>query len=263
MSEEDKKGASEVSDTPGKTTKKQNKTLSTANAALIVVALVVLGLFGYLYNDKSSQVDSLRSEVSTLKKDAVDLKNIADSKEAAKSIETVKPKVTTPPPKETPQTPVVAPPVTAPVPCSGSSTYTASIGKFKATLSSPYVIIRKLDAGFEGGPITNLNIATCLVGETNVYDFPPLSEVSILGHPASTSADLKSSFEATSGTLTADGTVTVDGVTAHKYKLSGMLESTLVYFDKAGIGYQIELSDTNATSSAILTDLISDWTFTP
>ncbi len=148
--------------------------------------------------------------------------------------------------------------------CAGGSAYTADIGKFSIELDTPRVIIRDLDAGFEGGPITSLEIGTCLADVANVVDTPPTAEVKILGHPASSSSDLRSAYESRAGmALAADGTITIAGVTANKYTLDGLFQTTVIYFDNAGIGYEIELSDTNDTTNAILADVTSDWTFTP
>lgn len=148
--------------------------------------------------------------------------------------------------------------------CDGGSNYAADIGNFEVTLSDPNVIIRHLDGNFEGGPVTQLSIGRCLDDETNVVAQYPTTEVKILAHPTSNAATLRTNFEAQWGSpLTAAGTVTVDGVTAQIYTGSGLFTTKLLYFDNAGIGYQIELVDTNATSEAILSDVISDWAFTP
>jgi len=231
-----KKTPDESKQTPKPTSKKPKPVV----ILLVILILSLLGALAYLYSDRSSSISNLETEVDQLKQTARDMAGAVEVKDAAplKKVEVV-------------------------APCSEGSSYTADIGKFTATLDGPYVIIRNLDAGFEGGPITSLKIASCLADEANVYDSPPQSEVSILAHPASSSADLRASYESSSGSLTADGTIVIDGVTADKYVLSGLFETTVVYFDNAGIGYQIELSDTNATTSAILTDLIADWSFTP
>jgi hypothetical protein len=148
--------------------------------------------------------------------------------------------------------------------CEGGSTYSADIGKFAVTLSSPRVVVRNLDAGFEGGPITDLTIGKCLADETNVVDAYLLSKVNILGHPAADSATLRANFEAQWGSpLTLGAPVTIDGVAAQTYTGDGLFATKLVYFDHAGIGYQIELPDANPTSEATLTDVIADWSFTP
>lgn len=148
--------------------------------------------------------------------------------------------------------------------CAGGSSYSADIGKFKLTLSDPNVIIRALDGDYEGGPVTRLIIGRCIEDETNVVDIYPTYEVNIRGYPASNSATLRSNFEAGWGSpLTAGPSVTIDGVTAQTYTGRGLHTTKLVYFDHNGIGYQIALTDTNTTSEAILTDVISGWNFTP
>lgn len=148
--------------------------------------------------------------------------------------------------------------------CSGGSSYSADIGNFEIAVSDPNVIIRDLDANFEGGPITDLIIGYCVAGETNVVDNYILNQVNILAHPAANATELRTNFEAQWGSpLTAGATVTIDGVTAQIYTGEGLFMTKLLYFDHNGIGYQIELPSTNPTSEATLTDVISDWSFTP
>lgn len=148
--------------------------------------------------------------------------------------------------------------------CEGGSAYSADIGNFAVTLSNPNVVIRNLDANFEGGPITDLSIGRCLTGETNVVDAYPLHKVNVLGHPAADAATLRANFEAQWGSpLVAGAPLTIDGVAAQTYTGSGLFTTKLVYFDHGGIGYQIELPDVNTTSESILSDVTTDWSFTP
>lgn len=148
--------------------------------------------------------------------------------------------------------------------CNGGSTYSADIGNFDLSVSDPNVIIRNLDANFEGGPISDLTIGRCVTGETNVVDTYPTHKVNILAHPAANAATLRANFEAEWGSpLTPGAPITIDGVATQTYTGSGLFTTKLVYFDHGGIGYQIELPDVNPTTEAILTDVISDWAFTP
>ncbi len=131
-------------------------------------------------------------------------------------------------------------------------------------MSNPNVVIRNLDENFEGGPITSLEIGRCIEGQMNVVDNYPTKEVKILAHPTQTSAELKTAFEANlGGPLTPGAPVTIDRVAAQTYTSSGLFNIKVVYFDHGGIGYQIDLTDSNADSEATLTDVISDWHFTP
>jgi hypothetical protein len=148
--------------------------------------------------------------------------------------------------------------------CTGGTNYTAEIGRFRIELNSPQIIIRKIDGGFEGGPVTSLQIGSCVTGETNVVDVFPTNELNVLAHPSSTSAELKTQYESRTGSsLTAAGTVAIAGETAQKYASDGLFSTTLIYFDHGGIGYEIELVDTNTVTNGILSDLMADWSFTP
>lgn len=219
---------------------------------LIMVVVLTLALAGAaaLYLNSRSSVSDKDNQISLLQSQ-IDVLSIGNNVD--KGVSAVEPVE-------------LDDPVPAPLPvtdCTGGSDYSADIGNFSIDLDSPRVIIRNLDAGFEGGPITSLETGTCIEGEDNVVDTPPTAEVKILAHPSSSSADLRASYEAGSGALTASGNVTIDGVAAQKYTLDGLFVSTAIYFDNAGIGYEITLSDTNTVTQATLTDVISDWNFIP
>ena len=212
---------------------------------MLVVVVFVLSLFGgagWYYFDASKKADDQKARISELEGRVSDL--LARLTDAGLEV------------------PDVVPDVDGD--CSGGSSYSADIGNFGITLSDPNVVIRSLDGGFEGGPITSLNIGQCADGLDNVVDSTPTTEVKITAHPAATSAELKTIYESTLGSaLVADSTMMIDGVSADVYTFSGLFDVKVVYFDNAGIGYEIALSATNATTEAILTDLTADWNFTP
>jgi len=246
-------------------TKEKEMTSSNKRPVTSIVYVVVLlvGFVGIaaLYlnsrsniSSKNNQISSLQSKIDTLAKGSIKPADV-NAKDLPKPVNEPKP-VGEPNPVSSSE------PVPSPD-CTGGSTYSADIGHFTIALNSPRVIIRSLDAGFEGGPITSLEIGSCIVGEDNVVETPPTAKVTILAHPSSSSADLRASYEAQSGSLTVSTTVTIDGVVAQKYTQDGLFLATAIYFDNAGVGYEITLSDTNATTQAILTDLITDWVFTP
>lgn len=220
-----------------------NKKFSKMKLLCIGVAVIFVGALaavGWLYYDSSKTARDQKALISTLQKRLKDLgvrvpieaELGGDDEDAAA--------------------------------CNGGSTYAADIGNFEIAVSDPNVIIRDLDANFEGGPITDLSIGRCVAGETNVVDHYLTYQVNILAHPAADAATLRANFESQWGSpLTAGAPVTIDGVAAQTYTGEGLFNVKLVYFDNGGIGYQIELPDTNPTSEAMLTDVIADWSFTP
>lgn len=221
---------------------------------LIIVPLVVLaagaGVLGYLAHQQSDRASSLAADVTQLE-ETVATKDTRIAELLDANADAVPDDD-----EDDSSTPAHA--------CDSGTTYTADIGEFEITLDSPYAIMRNLDAAFEGGPATSLNIVTCLDDETNVFDNQPQHEVSILANPSISAADLQSVYESNAGnSLNADGTITIDGVTADKYTLDGLFLTTVMFFDHGGIGYQIELASTNDTTNAILTDLTDGWSFTP
>ncbi len=222
----------------------RNKKRILIVAVAVVFALAFLGGAGWYYFDSSRRADDRRAKISELEAKVVSLSS--QLSEAGLAI---------------PEVSEVVEEVTS---CAGGSSYSADVGNFDITLSDPNVVIRSLDGGFEGGPITSLTVGQCADGLDNVVDSTPTTEVKITGHPAATAADLRSAYEATLGSaLVADSTMMIDGVSADVYTFSGLFDVKVVYFDNAGIGYEIALSATNTTTEAILTDLIADWNFTP
>jgi hypothetical protein len=217
--------------------KNSNKMLGKGALLSIIILVLILGAALFMLNDqrqqnsqRSTTIESLEKQVQTLK--GLNTSDGADTKEATAKT------------------------------CLGGSNYKAAIGKFTVKVDSPRVIIRNLDAAFEGGPITSLEIGTCLTDQNRVVDVYPSSEAKITGHPAMSSEELKSNYEEINGQpLTAAGTQVIAGVTAKKYTGDGLFNATILYFDKGGIGYEVQIVDTNSTTEAILDDIISDWVF--
>lgn len=230
------------------TPKKSGFTSKLGNKKLWITVLLIalltagLGWGGYQYQQKANRADELGQQVETLEQTVADRDTQLAELQAAPEGEAQE-----------------AEPAD---PCATGSSYTADVGNFTITLDDPYVIIRDLDAGFEGGPATRLALASCIDGETNVFDSPYQRDVNILANPQISATDLRSSYESQNGTLTADGTVDVDGVTADKYTQDALFPTTLIFFDRAGIGYQIEASGTPDNFNPLLNDLTGDWEFT-
>lgn len=224
---------------PGPNKKADKKGYNKAKiwcSVVAVVLVVALATVGWLYYDANQKITEQKNVISTLEAQIRELEGLPAGGEAGGVAAS----------------------------CAGGSIYAADIGNFEVTVSSPNIIIRDLDANFEGGPITDLAIGRCVTGETNVVDDYLLDQVNILAHPAATAAELRANFEAEWGSpLTAGVPVTIDGVAAQTYTGAGLFDTKLVYFDHNGIGYQIELPGTSTTAEATLTDVIADWSFTP
>lgn len=236
-------------DTPGADSAAPKKTgfmsrFGSKKLWLVILPLVLLagGLLAmtYFHQQKAMRIDELNDEVSLLQQAVADKDSqLAELQTDEGDAEETDADTTDP--------------------CESGSAYTADVGNFTATLDDPFVIIRELDAGFEGGPATRLSTASCIDGETNVFDSPYQRDVNILANPQSSAADLRSAYESNSGPLTADGTRDVSGVTADKYTQDALFETTVLFFDRDGIGYQIEASGTPGEFNPLLTDLVEDW----
>jgi hypothetical protein len=219
------------------TTEKKFPTKKLLFLAGAVLVVAIIGVLVWLYLDSKSQLSAKDETIAALEAAAAD---------------TTPPAVTTDPASP------------APAACAGGADYSADVGNFRVQLDSPRRIVRALDGNFEGGPITQLELGRCVSDATGVVDTYPTNAVNILAHPSSTAAELRTAYESQTGTaLTPDGSVTIAGVTAQRYSADGLFATKLIYFDHTGIGYQIEITDTNTSSTATLTDATADWTFTP
>jgi hypothetical protein len=147
--------------------------------------------------------------------------------------------------------------------CTGGSTYAAEVGKFKITVDSPRVIIRSIDGGYEGGPLTALEIGNCMEGESLVIDSYLVNKVTIMARPVTDANELKNSYESQAGELTEESSVPIAGTTATGYIAPGIGETKVLFFNKDGIGYQIELNENDALANATLNDIVNEWEFTP
>ena len=242
---DDKPMGSKYNKAPASDAKKS--TLNAGMLLVILLAVSVTAFLGILYYNSTNEVSDQKRSVSALQGQLDKLLKKPRLEDAPVS----------PPVRDGSEVSVVPS-------CNGGSSYSASVGKFDITLSDPNVVVRKLDGGFEGGPITQVSVGQCASGENNVVDLTLTGEITILAHPASTSADLRSSYEGQNGvTLTAGSTMTIDGVSAQIYTNSGLFDQKFLYFDNNSIGYQIEVMDDSTSTAAVLTDITSDWSFTP
>lgn len=185
---------------------------------LALILLAGASFLAYLWSQEKSKNSNLNSQISGLNNQINSLKN--DLENSKKSQDAKKP-------EDTSQT-----------------TYKAEVGKFSLSLPSDYVIIKNLDAGFEGGPATILTIGkkTSLNG---VVDSLVGDEAKLEANPNFQSfedfvTNKNSDFE---GGVKNQPNVSVDGVSARSFKLSGLIDMKALAFEKNKISYYIRVVD--------------------
>ena len=163
------------------------------------------------------------------------------------------------------------PATSAPTASDTKTSYTATVGKFTLALPDNYVIIKKLDGGFEGGPGTILQVTQFLdeakgvVGSDN-----PFSELKITALPTPNfegsdglSSFMESLLQGTSmSELESKPDVTIDGVTAKVYGFNGLSYIEWYVFENNGIYYGVEVAGADQEpSKSIIKEVIAGFSF--
>lgn len=217
---------------------KSGKSKRFLKGLFFLLVIGIISALGYLYYDSSSQLSSLEEKQAKLE-DSLNKKNaeLAQLKEGDSSSESAGT-------------------------CEGGASYEAEVGGFVATLDEPYVLVRNLDAGFEGGPATILEVASCIEGEANVFDKPPQREVTITANPNISVDDMKAARASNYGDPLSTEEMTVADVNAERLEYTGLFDSSVIYFEHNDTSFQIELSSSSSDEgNDIITDLTEDWEF--
>lgn len=119
------------------------------------------------------------------------------------------------------------------------SAYEAEVGQFRLTLSEPYVVIERLDAGFEGGPATVLDIGRIQDGYVST---DPAQAFNIFARPeAGATLEDNSAVGALAGNelVTRQPDTQFSGVQARLYQEDGLFRINYLIFVNDGIVYRI------------------------
>lgn len=130
--------------------------------------------------------------------------------------------------------------------------YIAKVGKFQLSLDRKYTVIRQLDGEFEGGPATQLEIATTLTekDQYNVVAAPILDKIIVFAKPLteSESFDQFVKSDIADRSVTKDKDMTVGGVAAQAYRVDGSSIGKTVYFTSKGIAYRVSTDNIEGTN---------------
>jgi hypothetical protein len=199
----------------------------------LVVLLTVAGLLAYLWYSEKDRADQLDQQVGSLVEQKRASSETEDKTEAP-----------------------------------ASASYKAEVGKFTLTLADKYYIIVEHDGGFEGGPITQLKVATKGDKGTQTLTAPSHQSVTISAVPIGESpyedrvaAGLSEFEESERSQLTA---VKVDGANAEVWRLSGLFNDKKLFFEKNGVFYTITAGNAGSDegpAQAVLTDVLKGFKF--
>lgn len=191
-----------------------------------IAVIVVAGLLGYLYFIERGNSQTLRDEIQLMASNAKASDNVSS--------------------------PAIAP---------AQAKYSAAVGKFTLTLPSEYYIIVDLDGGFEGGPVTRLNVGTLSTKAEQTIISPDYSRISIAAYPLggdSYEERKTAAIEQTGVTQqTKVSNVKVDGVEAEAYEFGGLFTQREHYFTKNDIFYVITAGNVDTETSPVQKDLVA------
>ena len=216
----------QVPDESAKPHKKRNKKMIMAWVLVVLLALTA-GAFAWLYYTK----DESSSEQAEVTQPA--------EQNQSQSEDTEEP----------------APAMTA---------YTATVGKFSLKMDPEYVVVEKLDGGFEGGPATSVTIGTADSNTTGVVVTDPGQAFTIFARPED-GATLASNSRTDAMESNASAERQADGefagVTARIYVVDELFSTRHIIFVKNDIVYEITQLADNSAQNAIYQVVESGWSF--
>jgi hypothetical protein len=142
--------------------------------------------------------------------------------------------------------------------------YQAEIGKFKLNLADDYGIVENLDAGFEGGPATSIELGTVSNDARQVVITNPAQAFTIFARPESGATLANNSRTAA---LEADelterqADITFADTPARVYRGDGLFIVKHIVFVKNGIVYEVTMLNEDQTQADMLEAVESGWNF--
>jgi hypothetical protein len=146
----------------------------------------------------------------------------------------------------------------------GSTTYTAKVGKFTLSLEGTYTIIRELDGVAEGGSATILEVARKSEAGNNVVDSAVYDKLLIHSFPSSSFGSFEEWIKGnhTNRTATKQPPQTFAGVQAAVYDLEGLWYERRVYFQNNDLFYYISYVKDSELSMQTAKDVTNGFKFT-
>lgn len=142
--------------------------------------------------------------------------------------------------------------------------YQAEVGKFKLDLSSKYVVIERLDGGFEGGPATSVEVGETSTNTPNIVVTNPAQGFTIFARPESgaTLADNDTVLALEDNEIaTREDDTTFADTTARVYRIDGLFSTQHIVFVKSGIVYEITKIKEDTNQDAMLEAVEAGFSF--
>jgi hypothetical protein len=182
---------------------------------LIILLAVGCGYLGYLYLQEKDNANNLKQQVNKLKSQT----SVPESNSAEVAVQAENETVS----------------------------YTAEVGKFTLTLPKDYVIIKNIDGGYEGGPVTELEIGEATSNPGVIIGTEGLTTFKIRAIP-NQGGDLESFinevlYDWPKDQQTEKETIKIGNINAKVIGVEGLSVSEYIFFENEGINYYIELSD--------------------
>ena len=211
---------------------------SPTKTVLISLLIMLLaggcGYLGYLYWQEKDNANNLQQQVNTLNSQA----SVPQSNSAEEAVQVKNETVS----------------------------YTAEVGKFTIILPKDYVIIKNIDGGYEGGPVTELEIGEATSTPGVVIGNEGLTTFKIRAIP-NQGGDLESFINDVLSDWPKDQrtekeTIKIGNIKAKVIGVDGFSVSEYIFFENEGINYYIELSDSqNEKIKLLKQEVISGFKF--
>lgn len=120
--------------------------------------------------------------------------------------------------------------------------YSSKTGAYNLTLSADYTIVENIDGDYEGGPVSDIEVANTVDAYGVVISSIPPTRVYSIPKTTSNLAYFINSQNADYGSAVEIEGITVDGVTAKVYRLSGLNDINRIFFESESNIYMLEAS---------------------
>jgi hypothetical protein len=118
--------------------------------------------------------------------------------------------------------------------------YSSKTGAYNLTISADYTIVENIDGDYEGGPVSDIEVANSVDTDGVVISSIPPTRVYSIPKTTSSLANFIDSQNSEYSNVVEIESITVDGVTAKVYRLSGLSDINRIFFESDNNVYMIE-----------------------